>query len=51
MRSFSNADPDGNPVENVQIDFSEKTTARGCTGSVYINENGEYTINECYQPP
>jgi len=44
-------DPNGNPVENVQIDFSEKTTTRGCTGSVYTNKNGEYIINECSQPP
>ncbi len=43
-------DPKGNPVENVRIDFSEKTTARGCTGSVYTNKNGEYIINECSQP-
>ncbi len=44
-------DHQGKPVKNVRIDFGEKTTTRGCTGSEYADENGSYTINECYQPP
>lgn len=43
-------DHQGNPVDKVRIDFSEKLTARGCTGSAFTNENGDYVINECYQP-
>ena len=38
----------GNPVKNVRIDFGEKTTTRGCTGSEYTDANGNYVINECY---
>jgi len=41
----------GNPVKNVRIDFGEKTTIRGCTGSEYTDENGNYIINKCYLPP
>ncbi len=40
----------GNPIKNVHIDFGEKTTTRGCSGSEYTDGNGDYIINECYQP-
>lgn len=40
----------GNPVSKAHIDFTE-LTAKGCTGSSYTDENGDFIISECYQPP